>query len=279
MTIESNRTLGGIAACFTLIGVVSQVSMLFQYTLPNSSPAYIAISAISGIVGVLGLVGFILFLIAMHGFSKDYGENRIFSYILYGLIVSIVAGVIALIIGFFVVFSNLASILPSLTSTPPSNAQITSTVLKSIVPLMPAFAVVGLIWVAFNVRAFNLLGDKSMVPLFRTGAKVLLAGAVLSIVISVVFAVIGSSLSLSYNTFLAFFIPGGLVQDVAWALLAMAYFRIKPPVPQAVSPQPPFQVATPASVPTVSGQVKYCPNCNTSNPSDAIYCTRCGQKI
>ena len=106
MTIESNRTLGGIAACFTLIGVVSQVSMLFQYTLPNSSPAYIAISAISGIVGVLGLVGFILFLIAMHGFSKDYGENRIFSYILYGLIVSIVAGVIALIIGFFVVFSN-----------------------------------------------------------------------------------------------------------------------------------------------------------------------------
>ena len=37
LTIESNRTLGGIAACFTLIGVVSQVSTLFQYIFPNSS--------------------------------------------------------------------------------------------------------------------------------------------------------------------------------------------------------------------------------------------------
>jgi uncharacterized membrane protein len=253
--------------------------MLFQYTLPNSSPVYIAISAISGIVAVLGLVGFILFLIAMHGFSKDYGENRIFDYILYGLIIAIVAGVIALVIGFFVIFSNLASIIPSLTSTPPATAQITSTVLKSILPLTPAFAVVGLIWVAFNVRAFNLLADKSTVPLFRTGAKVLLAGAVLSIVISVVFALIGPSLSLSYSTLLALFIPGGLVQDVAWALLAMAYFRIKPPAPQAVSAQPPFQVAAPASAPAVSGQVKYCPHFGTPNQTDAVYCTRCGQKL
>jgi len=265
--------MGGIAACFILIGVVSQVTEVFQYALPSSSAAYLALSGISGIVGVLGLVGFLLFFIAMYGFSRDYGDHRIFSNLLYGLIIVIIAGVIAVIFTIIIVLANISSIIPNFTSTPASPTQITTSTLSSIRPIFPVYAVIGLIWVAFNVRAFNLLADKSTVPLFRTGAKVLLAGAVLSIVISAVFAVVGSSLSLSYNTLLILFIPGGLVQDVAWALLALAYFRIKPPAVSAVAP-----INVPQA-PSVSGQVKCCPYCGAPNPVDAFYCTRCGQKL
>ncbi|MGD0204722.1 MAG: DUF996 domain-containing protein [Candidatus Bathyarchaeia archaeon] len=273
MTIESNRTMGGIAACFILIGVVSQVSELFQYALPNSSVAYLALSGISGIVGVLGLVGLLLFFIAMYGFSRDYGDHRIFDNLLYGLIIVIIVGVIAGIFTIILILSNIGSIIPNFTSAPASPSQITSSMLSSILPVLPVFAVIGLIWVLFNVRAFNLLADKSKVLLFRTGAIVLLAGALVSVLLTIIFAVIGSSVSLSFNSLLTFMIPGGLVQDVAWVLLAMAYFRIKPPASPAIAPvnvQP---------VLSVSAQVKYCSHCGAPNQTDAIYCTRCGQKL
>jgi len=270
--------MGGVAAIFILIGVVSQVTQIFQYLLPNASPSYLALSGVSGIVGVLGLVGFILFFVTMYGFSRDYSDHAIFNNLLYGLIIAIVAGVIAGAVTIILVLSNLSGIIPNLNSTPTPPTQITSSMLSSIRPVFPLFAAIGLIWVWFNFRAFNLLSDKSNVPLFRTGAKVLLIGAVVSVAIAVVFAVIGSSLSMSYNTLLILFIPGSIVQDVAWALLAMAYFRIKPPAPQAVSTQPPSQV-TPTIAPAVSAQIRYCPNCGTPNQPDAVYCTRCGQKL
>lgn len=109
MSIQTNRTLGGIGACFTLIGAVSGVSSLINYAYPNSVAANLAFSAVSGIVGVFGFVGFILFFVAMYGFSKAYGEYRIFSYVLWGLIIiTIVAGVIAVVIFIAIIFSNIA---------------------------------------------------------------------------------------------------------------------------------------------------------------------------
>jgi uncharacterized membrane protein/ribosomal protein L40E len=277
VTIASNRTIGGIAACFILIGVVNQVIEVFQYAFPSSNAAYLALSGISDAVGVLAFVGLLLFFIAMYGFSRDYGERGIFNNLMYGIVAVIVAGVIAVVYTVIILLFNIGNIIPN-SSSSPSSTQISSSVLHSLLPVFPVFAVIGLIWIWFNVRAFNLLADKSTVVLFRTGAKVLLAGAALTIAIAIVFALIGSSYSWSYSTLLILFIPGGLVQDVAWALLAMAYFRIKPPAPQALSTQPSFQAVAPASVPAVSGQVKYCRYCGAQNPTDAIYCTRCGTK-
>ena len=124
------------------------------------------------------------------------------------------------------------------------------------------------------MRAFNLLSDKSKVPLFRTGAKVLLAGALVNIVIAVIFAVGGFYVLLSLNTLLALLTTGNLVQSVAWVLLAMAYFRIQAPAPAA-----PMQATSPINAPPVSGQVKYCPHCGAPNQTDAIYCAHCGQKL
>lgn len=261
--------MGGIGACFTLIGAVSGVSSLIHYAYPNSVAANLSFSVVSGVVGVLGFVGFILFFIAMYGFSKVYGEHRIFSYVLWGLIITIVAAVIAVVIFIAIIFSNITSLIPSLNPSTTSQTQITAMILTYLAPFLAVIGFVSLINVVFNVKAFNLLADKSKVPLFRTAAIVLLAGASLTIVLGIVFAVLASSGSASLNTLLIVAIPGGLVQDIAWVLLAIAFFRIRAPP----------QTFTPSNVPTAAGQVKYCSNCGTPNQIDATYCTRCGQKL
>jgi uncharacterized membrane protein len=270
VTIQTNRTLGGIGACLTVIGAVSSVSSLLTYAYPNSGAVALAYSAISSSVGSLSFIGFILFLIAMYGFSKDYNEHRIFNYILYGIIVTIVAAVIVGVIAFIIIFSNLGSIIPTFNSSANPTTQGTNMILTYLSPIFAIIGFVGLIYVIYSVKAFNLLADKSQVPLFRTAAKVLLAGSLLNIVMGVVFAALAYSGSASLNAFTVVAIPGGLVQDIAWLLLAIAFFRIKPP---------PIQSAEVTNSPIVSGQPKYCPNCGTPNQIDATFCTRCGQKL
>jgi len=270
VTIQTNRTLGGIGAGLTVIGAVSSVASLLTYAYPNSGPVTLAYSAISSIIGSLSFIGFILFLIAMYGFSKDYNEHRIFNYILYGIIVTIIAAVIVGVIGVIIIFANLGSIIPNFNGSTNSPTQISDMMLTYLSPVLAIIGFVGLIYVIFNVKAFNLLSDKSQVPLFKTAAKVLLAGSLLNIIVGVVFAALAYSGSVSINAFTVVAIPGGLVQDIAWLLLAIAFFRIKPPT---------IQSAAVTNIPSVSGQPKYCPNCGTPNQIDATYCTRCGQKL
>ena len=180
MTVESNRTIGGLAAIFMLIGVISQVSAAFRYIFPHS----IGISILAGIgvlFSLLSFVGFPLFLIAMYGFSKDYQDHRIFSYLLYGLIITIVVAVITVAILFVAILVNLATLFPNFSSSTLPSGQISSEMSRIFGLVFPLFGLVGIIWVAFNVKAFNLLSDKSKVPLFRTGAKVLIAGALVTL--------------------------------------------------------------------------------------------------
>ncbi len=234
----------------------------------------LAVAGASGIISLLVFVGLILFFIAMHGFSKDYSETRIFDNILYGLIITIVLGLIAVVFAVALFIANASNLIPIITSTPASQTQISSAAQKTALPLLPVFAVVGLVWIVFNVRSLNLLGDKSKVPLFRTGAKVLLAGAALSVAITTVIAATATTLSLSYGTTLSILsVPGGFIQDAAWLILAMAFFRIQAPPAAAMAP------AYVPSVPVVSGQTKYCSKCGAPNRPDAVFCERCGQKM
>ena len=118
MTIESNRTLGGVAAILTLIGVFSQITSLFHYIFPNSTGASLIVSGVGGIFGVLALVGFLLFLIAMYGFSKDYNEHRIFSNLLYGIVITIIAVVVVTsVIAVLIILFNFATLFPNLSSS------------------------------------------------------------------------------------------------------------------------------------------------------------------
>ena len=271
MTIESNRTLGGISACLFLIGVVSQITSLFQITFPKSIGIAI-LSGVGGIFSVLSFVGLILFLIAMYGFSKDYKEPKIFSNILNGLIFTIAAAFVAGLILVAIMLLNLANLFPNLRSSATSSTQISPSLSKIFSEALPIFSIVGVIWIAFNVLSLNLLGDKSGVSLFKTGTKVLLAGALVNVVITIIFVIVGFYVSISFNTLLALLVVGGLVQDAAWLLLAIAYFRIH-------APAIPVPEVTPRNVTPTSAQVKYCDKCGAPNQPDGLYCTRCGQKL
>ena len=275
LTIESNRTIGGVAAILTLLGVFSLITSLFHYVFPNSTGLSLISTGVSGIFGALSIVGFLLFLIAMYGFSKDYNEHRIFSNLMYGILFTIIAIVVATVVVVVIVLFNFSTLFPNLGSST-SSPQISSSFSRTFGLLSPIFSLVGVVWTAFVVRAFNSLADKSKVPLFKTGAKVLLAGALVNIVIAIIFAVVsvGANVSFSLNTLLALLTIGNLVQDVGWVVLAMAYFKIQAPVTST-----PMPTVTPTYTQPVSAQMKYCPHCGAPNPTDAVYCTRCGQKL
>ncbi len=259
VTVKSNRTLGIVAACFSVLGVLSQVTSLFQYAQPNPNASYLWIVGVSSSIGVLSFIGLILFLIAMYGFSKDYNEAGIFNNLKNGIIAVVVAGIIAivLVVVIFVV-------------------AMPTSIINGLLTTIPIFAVIGLIWVVFNVRAFNLLSDTSKVPLFRTAALILLAGAAVTVAISILVAIIGPSLGVGSSALSALSIPGGLVQDVAWVLFAVAYSRIQPPPTPVYTPAyaPPSQPTTPPL-----WETKYCSNCGAPIEANAAYCSRCGKKL
>jgi len=261
--------IGGIGACLILLGVISTVLALVRFVIPDSLGLNLAYSAVTSVFGVLTLVGFVLFFIAMYGFSKDYNEHKIFDYVLYGLIIAIVVGVVTGIILMFFFFSTLVSMFPNLNSAPPS-PQTSSAVLSAIAPFFGAFGFITLINVVFNVLALNLLAAKSHIRLFRTSAKVFLAGAVVQIVVGLVFAVWASSGSVSLETVALVAVPGRLVQYIAWALLAKAFFTINVSPIQTSSPSDAYGAA--------AGQVT-CPYCGAQNRPDAIYCVQCGKKL
>jgi uncharacterized membrane protein len=262
--------LGGIGAIFSVIGVVSTVSSVFLYRNPASASGLnVLFALVTSVIGLFSFVGFILFMVAMYGFSKDYAEHRIFGYLVTGIIWTIVGAVVAGVIFVVALLLNLATIIPNLNPSTTDPSQATASMMNFLSPFTAVFLFVGLIWIVFNVKALKLLGEKSEVPLFKTATGVLLAGAVVNVGVGVFFALLMFSGLINYSTYLLAAIPGGLVQDGAWLLLAMAFFRIKPL---------PTQTLTPTYTPSFSGQMKYCSHCGTSNQLDAAYCTRCGQK-
>ena len=200
----------------------------------------------------------------MYGFSKDYAERKIFYYLLIGIVLTIIVVVATTISLVFLVLATQIS-NPSTATTSLTNAFAYTT---------PVFGAASIIWVLYNVKAFNLLSDKSGVPLFRTGAWILLAGAIMTVIFEVAFTVVSVSTSMSISSFTnsltVIAVPGAIVQGVAWVLFAKSYYRITPP---------PAQTAPPYSYPPISPQIQYCPNCGTQNRTDARFCTHCGQKL
>ena len=77
MSLESNKTLGGIGAILIAIG---------------------------SIVPIIGIIGIILVMIAIKGLAEHYGENDIFQNALYGIIfyiIAVIAAAVVLVGGFF----------------------------------------------------------------------------------------------------------------------------------------------------------------------------------
>jgi uncharacterized membrane protein len=92
MTVQGNKTLGALGACLVLTGVASTVISIVQQV--SGSTVSIVGLGLTAAVGLLAFVGYILFLVAMYGFSKDYTERRIFTDIIFGILIAIVSGVV-----------------------------------------------------------------------------------------------------------------------------------------------------------------------------------------
>ncbi len=203
MELETSKNLGGIGAILLVIGFLAVIGSAFS--------------------GILSLVGLILVLIAMKGLSDHYGEASIFNNSLYGVILSIVGGVVtvaALFVTALSFFTNVLGIeLSTVISDPTafSNIDWTEVIvfedLMAHVGALVASLIVLFIFVVvaaiFYRKSLNTLASKSGVGMFSTAGLLLLIGAVLTIIVI-----------------------GVILIWIALILLAVAFFRIRPTSPQ-----------------------------------------------
>jgi uncharacterized membrane protein len=205
MTLESNKTLGGVGA---LLLVVSPL-----------------LGFVAGVFSsVLGLIGLILVLIAMKGLADHYNEGGIFNNSLYGVILTIIGVVVfvaAIIVGAAGFLSALNLDLATLSTDPAAFSAIDWQELVNFDIIMDflVIVVVGLIILflfavvaaIFYRKSLTTLAEKTGVGLFGTAGLLLLIGAVLTIIAI-----------------------GFLLVWVALILLTVAFFQIR-----AESTQPP----------------------------------------
>jgi uncharacterized membrane protein len=210
MTIESNKTLGGVGA---LLMVISPFS-----------------GFVAGVFSsVLGLVGLILVLIAVKGLADHYNEGGIFNNTLYGVILTIVGAVVfvaAIVVGAAGLLSELSLDFATLSTDPAAlsavdwQGTINFDFIWDYLVIILAGLVVLFIFVViaaiFYRKSLNSLSEKTGVGLFGTTGLILLIGAVLTI--------IGI---------------GFLLLWVALILLTVAFFSIKPEPTQPPPTTPP----------------------------------------
>jgi uncharacterized membrane protein len=236
MAIESNRMLGGVGALLLVVSVVSSLLDLPRLFDPHSTDTS-ALTPFSSVLGLAGLAGLILFMVAMRGFSGDYGNAGIFNNALYGLLAGIVVGVLVGGLMVAVIFMNLSSIMPSFNPVPGAT-DILQSILGFIVPFIPVFSLAGLVQALFIMRAFNLLAAKSEVRGFRTAGLALIAGSVLALVLACIRVLLFSAASISATAVLVLPFAGTIVSYLAWIFAAKAFFSIKASTSQPLPTSP-----------------------------------------
>jgi uncharacterized membrane protein len=176
MTLGSNKTLGGVGA---LLMVISPFS------------AFVA-----GVFSsVLMLVGLILVLIAMKGLADHYNEGGIFNNALYGVILTMVGGVVfvaAIVVGAVGLLSELNIDLTTLSTDSAAISAMDWQELANfnviwgyLVTILAGFVVLFIFLVIaaiFYRKSLTSLSEKTGVGLFGTIGLILLIGAVLTII-------------------------------------------------------------------------------------------------
>lgn len=134
---------------------------------------------------------------ALYGFSKHYGDGKIFSNFLYGILVFIVGGAVAVAVAFVTFLTTLTTLLYKLYPTWDGDWLSLSQLTPDISGISPAdvmplvggvLAILVVAWVAMIIAAFftrrslNALSAKANVGLFSTTGLLLLIGAIIPIV-------------------------------------------------------------------------------------------------
>jgi uncharacterized membrane protein len=222
MTLESNKSLGGVGAILVLIGSVAFFGIPY--------------------VGIIGLIGVILILVALHGLGSYYNDGGIFRYALYGLITAVVGVIVTAGVAVIAVLTNLSNIKDfistiyptwdgnwsSLSGLTPNLSNINPSDLVPFITgiLAALIAILIVVWIFAIISSFlawkslKQLAEKSKVGLFGTAGLLLLIGAFLLIVIGL----------------------GAILMWIAALVLAIAFFSMKPqeqPMAPAASPPPP----------------------------------------
>jgi uncharacterized membrane protein len=174
MTLQSNKTLGGVGALLMVI-----------------SPFLV-----SGFTLLAGLVGLILVLIAVKGLSDHYKEASIFNNTLYGVILSIVGGAVfvaALFVTAVSFFTNVLGIELSTAFSDPTafsnidwaEAIVFENLMAHVAALVGSLLILFIFVVVaaiFYRKSLTTLAEKTGVSLFGTAGLLLLIGAVLTII-------------------------------------------------------------------------------------------------
>ncbi|MFB0514598.1 MAG: DUF996 domain-containing protein, partial [Candidatus Bathyarchaeia archaeon] len=184
---------------------------------------------VSGFTLLIGLVGLILVLIAVKGLSHHYKETSIFNNSLYGVILSIVGGVVfvaALFVTALSFFTNVLGIELSTAWSDPtafSNIDWTEAVVldnlmvhvAALVGSLVTLFIFVVVAAIFYRKSLTTLAEKTGVGLFGTAGLLLLIGSVLTIIVI-----------------------GFLLIWVAYILLTVAFFRIRaePTQPPPMTP-------------------------------------------
>ena len=146
MSLESNKTLGGVGAILLVIPF-------------------------------LNLVGIILVLIAMNGLADYYQDEDIFKNALYGLIFGII-GIIALI-AVIIMFFFSYTITQSYTIPTSPSPIVGISIFIIVFAVMYIFSLISAI---FYRKAFNKLSEKSTEKTFETAGLLLLIGAIIPVI-------------------------------------------------------------------------------------------------
>ncbi len=269
MSAQTDRNLGGIGSILVLLGVIGTIINVVRYAFP-STLLLAGLSLVSGLFGLLSFVGWLLFLVAMYNLSKYYNERRIINYIVYGFAAAFVA---AIIVGVAFAMFAIGTILGS-SSFPLTG---TSSIFDSLGTFSPIFGVVGLVYIVFKLKALNLVSAKTQISLFSKSALVFVVGAIVQIAVSIGLVIWASAslTTISLFSLALVSLPGGLIQYVAWAMLAKAFYSIKPSQIPVAAYAP---VYPSSSASAVAGQTKYCIHCGAANSPDMTYCIKCGKK-
>jgi uncharacterized membrane protein len=258
LSLESGKKYGFIASIINIIMPVIAVALVigvFAYELSirmvsGTSPFLTGVSTGTSVVlSAISIIGLILFVLSMYKLSHYYNEQAIFKNVLYGLIITLVAGVFSLIIQF--VF--LAPLELNSVSTATAPAFIGRLMLGLIAVFVVAF-LCGIFTAVLYWRAFTKLGEKSGVEAFKTAGLLYLIGTVLLIVA-----------------------VGVIIVWIAWIYAAKGYKQLQPKPAPITSTYPPS--TPPPTTPLPATDKIFCSYCGTENNIESVYCKNCGKPL
>jgi uncharacterized membrane protein len=187
VSLESGKKYGFTASIINVLTPVFAVALVFglifyQLTVrPTGAPSPFLAGALTGLMIVLSavaLAGLILFVLAMHKLSQYYNEPSIFKNVLYGLLITIAAGVVSVVLE----FGLIATIAYPSTVTSTAAVALITRLMLGFLAVFTVAIISAVINAVLYWRAFTKLGERSGVEVFKTAGLLYLIGSVLMIV-------------------------------------------------------------------------------------------------